>query len=310
MPGLFVSNSFGWTMPRHFADIGSGEQMYGVTLLALNDGGLVVWESGAWERVGGRVYGQIGETAIYDDGGGAAIYLAGDFDIINGAAARNLAKWDGQGWSEVGGGVTGHVRDMQVFDDGAGPALYLAGNISNVGGMAVSHIARWGGSSWSDVGGGVSAPPGAILQINDLEVFDDGSGPALYAAGYFSAAGGVPARNVAKWDGTRWHPLGAGLGQPIHRMAVLDDPRGRSLFFAGGFHTIGAGEGRALAQWVGTIGQCYADADVNGTLDVFDFLAFQDAFVTLNPMADCEVDGDFDVFDFLCFQDRFIAGCP
>jgi hypothetical protein len=55
---------------------------------------------------------------------------------------------------------------------------------------------------------------------------------------------------------------------------------------------------------------CYADCDTSGSLDVFDFLCFQDAFVSGQAYADCDGNSVFDVFDFLCFQDAFVAGCP
>jgi hypothetical protein len=43
-------------------------------------------------------------------------------------------------------------------------------------------------------------------------VFDDGSGggPALYAGGVFTTAGGMPANNIAKWQGCPPPPCGLG----------------------------------------------------------------------------------------------------
>jgi len=32
-----------------------------------------------------------------------------------------------------------------------------------------------------------------------MTVFDDGSGPALYAGGFFTQAGGVPVNYIARW---------------------------------------------------------------------------------------------------------------
>ena len=55
---------------------------------------------------------------------------------------------------------------------------------------------------------------------------------------------------------------------------------------------------------------CYPDCTGEGTLDIFDFLCFQDAFVQMDPYADCTGEGTFDIFDFLCFQDEFVIGCP
>ncbi|MEQ8316277.1 MAG: GC-type dockerin domain-anchored protein [Phycisphaerales bacterium] len=54
---------------------------------------------------------------------------------------------------------------------------------------------------------------------------------------------------------------------------------------------------------------CYPDFDGDGSLTIFDFLAFQNAFDTGDPSADCDGDGDLTLFDFLCFQNLFDAGC-
>jgi hypothetical protein len=61
---------------------------------------------------------------------------------------------------------------------------------------------------------------------------------------------------------------------------------------------------------------CYADCDTSsgtGTLDVFDFLCFQDKFALGNRYAcDCDTTtgyGVCDMLDFLCFHDAFVAGC-
>jgi hypothetical protein len=58
---------------------------------------------------------------------------------------------------------------------------------------------------------------------------------------------------------------------------------------------------------------CYPDCDTTsgaGVLDIFDFLCFQDAFVSMDPYANCDGNSTFDIFDFLCFQDAFTTGCP
>jgi hypothetical protein len=58
---------------------------------------------------------------------------------------------------------------------------------------------------------------------------------------------------------------------------------------------------------------CEADLNKDGTLDIFDFLAFQNFFALQDPRADCDQStgpGVFDIFDFLCFQTQFAAGCP
>lgn len=55
--------------------------------------------------------------------------------------------------------------------------------------------------------------------------------------------------------------------------------------------------------------QCIADCDQSGTLDILDFLCFQNAFMAGEAKADCNADGVLDIFDFLCFQTAFEDGC-
>jgi hypothetical protein len=58
-----------------------------------------------------------------------------------------------------------------------------------------------------------------------------------------------------------------------------------------------------------TIVACRADFNEDGTLDLFDFLAFMNAFDAGEALADFDFDGELTVFDFLAFQNRFDAGC-
>ena len=55
---------------------------------------------------------------------------------------------------------------------------------------------------------------------------------------------------------------------------------------------------------------CYADCDSSGSLDLFDFLCFTNAFNVNSFVADCDHDSAYTLFDFLCFTNAFNAGCP
>ncbi|MFG0286386.1 MAG: LamG-like jellyroll fold domain-containing protein [Phycisphaerales bacterium JB039] len=55
---------------------------------------------------------------------------------------------------------------------------------------------------------------------------------------------------------------------------------------------------------------CEADFDGSGSLDFFDFLAFQNAFGASDLRADLDLIGLLDLFDFIMFQNLFGAGCP
>jgi hypothetical protein len=54
---------------------------------------------------------------------------------------------------------------------------------------------------------------------------------------------------------------------------------------------------------------CRVDCDGDGSLTIFDFLCFQNAFDSGDPYADFDGDGALTIFDFLAFQNEFDAGC-
>src|SRR4029078_8224714 len=103
--------------------------------------------------------------AVFDDGSGPALFVAGEFDHAGGVACSSIARWKNGVWSDVGGGLDGALFDTRahalcVHDDGSGAALYVGGNFTGAGGIAASKIARWNGSSWSAVGGGIQGEQG------------------------------------------------------------------------------------------------------------------------------------------------------
>jgi hypothetical protein len=130
---------------------------------------------------------------VYDDGGGPALYVGGDFTTAGGVVASRVAKWNGTRWAALGSGVNDAVRALTVFDDGSGPSLYAGGSFTVAGGTAASHIAKWDGASWAALGSGTSS------EVSALTVHDDGGGPALYAGGSFLSALDSGDSFLAKW---------------------------------------------------------------------------------------------------------------
>ena len=72
-------------------------------------------------------------------------------------------------------------------------------------------------------------------------------GNDLIAAGFFTVAGGVPARYIAKWDGTSWSALGGGTNHTVNALAMIGD----SLFAGGGFTIAGEVSANYVAKWDG-----------------------------------------------------------
>lgn len=188
---------------------------------------------------------------VFDDGGGPALYAAGRFTTAGGAPASAIARWDGDSWSAVPGAPI-EIFTLKVFDDGTGPALYAAGQFTNAGGVAVNNIAKWYGQAWAPLGSGLANLFGTGARVLALEVFDDGGGPALYAGGLFSFAGGAPALSIAKWDGQSWSPVGDGVTGTIESLAVYDDGGGAALYAGGSMSGAGAAPVNNIAKWNGS----------------------------------------------------------
>jgi hypothetical protein len=84
----------------------------------------------------------------------------------------------------------------------------------------------------------METPGGSYTEVKALKTFDDGSGPALFAGGSFTTAGGTAARGIAKWDGANWSSLdgsGGGPGLWVLALASFDDGSGPALYAGGLF---------------------------------------------------------------------------
>ena len=265
-------------------DDGSGSALYlgGSSLLASGSTyGLIRWNGDAWVGIAGAPAYTIRALTAYDDGSGPDLYVGGSFTTAGGIAVKGLARWNGSAWSDVGGGVTwealssgvctasaGSVYAFQVLDEGSGPALFVGGSFTKVGaGVPSEMVARWTAAGWTGYGGPAacySTGGGAVTpKTYALAAYDDGSGPALFAGGYFSAIAGVPARDVAKLADGVWTPLGNGIGrvvsgvaQPsmVNALAVFDSGEGLELVAAGLFNRAGDGDDakNSVARWNGT----------------------------------------------------------
>jgi trimeric autotransporter adhesin len=210
------------------------------------------WDGAQWSPLGAGVNWTVFALTVFDDnsGSGPALYAGGLFNAADGQPASHIAKWDGGQWTPLGSGVSGgHVVALTVFDDnsGSGPGLYAGGWFTTAGGQPANRIAKWDGSQWSALGSGVTG--GGTPRVLALTVFDDnsGSGPALYAGGVFSFAGGQSALNIAKWDGFQWSQVGGGLSTAFGALNVFDDGAGPALYAGGGFSSH-----NYIARWNGS----------------------------------------------------------
>src|SRR5690606_30880518 len=194
-------------------------RLIGIPMVALAFAGVAAGGGAAaqeceWSPLGrgvdpGFTGASVKALAVFDDGRGEALCVGGGFTVADRTIVNNIARWDGREWSGLGAGFDGLVHSLAVFDDGrgGGPALHAGGLLFRSGATTTRGIARWDGASWTEVGGGVAGEPCGKPLVRALAVFDDGTGPALYAGGEFQEAGGVPASFIAKWDGEKWSSL-------------------------------------------------------------------------------------------------------
>jgi len=326
--GLFDEDGEGPQFPALFAG-GSFEFAGGVPAEAL-----ARWDGASWSEVGGGIEAPAGRSAtvnalaVYDDGRGPALYVAGSFNSAGGKECWNIARWDGVEWEPVGPGLATTVESLCVFDeDGPGPkppALFAGGQFSRVRGGergSMRGIGRWDGVEWSSVG--------ETLNVGSIRAFatwdEDGAGPArpnLYVGGTINRAGSIPVNNLVRWDGAQWHDVGGGVtgfgpGSAVNILAAFDEdgpgPNPGGLYVGGAFYYAGGVYSKHIARWgcpLPPSPSCYADCDADGELTFFDFVCFQNLFAAGDPVADCDGDGAHTFFDFLCYQNAFAAGCP
>lgn len=96
-------------------------------------------------------------------------------------------------------------------------------------------------------------------QVRALAVFDDGSGPALYAGGVFETMDGVVVNHIARWDGHSWSGVGGGVSAGswaevrIDGLRVIDmaDGNGPALYVGGSFQYGGDVLVNGIARWDG-----------------------------------------------------------
>src|SRR5947209_20196705 len=94
------------------------------------------------------------------------------------------------------------------------------------------------------------------------------NGSDVYVGGQFTTAGGLAARNIAKWDGTfsPWSALGTGIDNSccgIYVNALAFSSASVSLFAGGIFTGAGSFVANNIAQWNGSTG--WSPLDTNGT---------------------------------------------
>jgi hypothetical protein len=182
------------------------------------------WDGFGWNDVGGGTPNPVSTLACFDDGRGKLLYAGGSFGV---------RSWNGTSWQSVGTGLV-DVNELKVLDDGSGPALFAGWD---------KGLSKWDGATWVRLANTLHYPVYAVA------MYDDGSGPFLYAAGWFFTINNAPLYHIARWDGTAWHGLNSYVDNAVFALAVFDDGTCPGLFLGGSFQRAGDTVSRSLAKW-------------------------------------------------------------
>lgn len=185
----------------------------------------------AMAQVGGRVVG------------------GGRFNSAGTSNAFNVAGWDTlrTEWSALGetvrrnyNGADGPIFTMALHGDD----LYIGGDFANAGGVAALRVARYNRKSerWSSLGTGIS---GSGAFVRALAVTSTGD---LYVGGIFEQAGGIPARGIARWNGTAWSAVSGGVDGTTPYVFALQEMND-DILVGGAFSTAGGLPSPKIARW-------------------------------------------------------------
>jgi trimeric autotransporter adhesin len=147
-----------------------------------------------------------------------------------------IAHWDGETWTQIGTSKLNSCLSITNL------ALEKAGGLyaSCTGSEAGAFIFYWDGTDWITI---TDQLEGEAPYVADMAVNQNGQ---LYIGGSFDSVSGIPARNIASWDGNMWHALENGVNQPVNALAVA--PNGE-LYAVGAFTKAGDLPVHYVARW-------------------------------------------------------------
>lgn len=164
--------------------------------------GVALWDGATWKHVGsGLEIEYTSPRLAYDN---SILYAVGNLTSSDDTTIKNYAVWKGISWSTLDSSLEKvSLQDPTQFSILNGSlCLYGYYNWNHAIGFDYDQpILRWNGAHWITLDSGschgLNGPSDAVLvEGNDLIV-----------CGNFLKAGGVPAGNIAKWNGSHWEAI-------------------------------------------------------------------------------------------------------
>lgn len=227
------------------------------------------WDGQKWHALGEGPDNGVNATVhamSFIDG---KLFAGGLFVQAGTKRVNALTYFDGKNWNPVSDGDENGVRKIDVFANGdtlisSGfvyamfihkRSVVIGGYFHLVGKQKTNGIAAWNidTQQWETFNGGLaSAIPNDLVYAYAFAA----DGNDLYAGGKFHSAGGVSARNLAKWNGTSWSAVGGGANNWVRGMEV--DATG-NLYIVGMFDSTGSVRAHGVAKWNKTAWETFGD---------------------------------------------------
>jgi hypothetical protein len=190
-------------------------------------GPVVAWDGGS--------YRTFGSPTEFSSGSVSAVGTCrGDLYVAR-SDLGGVFRWNGTNWDLVGTSLLGTVTRLLEF---RGELIAIGSGVGLAEGTSSAAV-RLRNGEWEHLG----VPTTGALGFGGCVYRDE-----LVVAGKFTSAGGVPARNIAKWDGTSWSALGEGLTGTSVSDVLMHDGR---LIAVGEFTGSGATQITNVASWDG-----------------------------------------------------------
>jgi trimeric autotransporter adhesin len=191
-----------------------------------------------FRRLTGGVWTPVADetpSTLYEYGGN--LLVGGLFATMGGTSANNVALHSGNTWAPLGAGVNPAVRGFGEY----GGSLFASTSASEP-----DRLMRWDGATWHPTGVNITGHSWYAPHISAMAVFDGD----LVVGGYFVSAAGFTANSVARWDGTNWSPMGAGVeGEGSFTRVQSLAAVGNSLFAAGSLTRVAGRPSPGIARW-------------------------------------------------------------
>jgi len=212
------------------------------TVNGMTSTGLATWDGHHWANFQMPFSGSVCGIKFFQN----KLYVAGSlFDSLGNKVY--VANYDGSIWTNISNGILGFsswVSSMAICNN----KLYVAGYFSQALGSAGNSIIMWDGNTWNPLGQGIENSTPLFPQVNTLYVHDS----ILYVGGIFDHAGGLPASNIAVWDGRKWCAFGNHFNNAILSISVWQN----NLYVGGRFTMIDSNDVLYLAKWNGVYDSC------------------------------------------------------